>query len=312
MRLESIDDLYLTQTVAHDDAKAGAAVAVQSFGDFQNFNPHLHVLATDGCFYGNGSFKTCPTPQAKDLEEPFRYEVFKMLKAEGKINNVVIENMMNWRHSGFNVHCGNAIWPHNEEGLENLARYIIRASFSQERMTYIAADDSADGVAKVLYESKDGKATKTFDALDWLAQLVSHIPTKGEQMVRYYGFYSNKSRGLRKKTGIDDAVPALIESEVSSKEFRKNWARLIQKIYDVDPLLCPKCLGSMRIIAFIEEEQLVKKILKHLNLWDVRRKPPARAHGPPTEAFIIYDESSSPGADDYIIDADYPIEMYAS
>ena len=84
------------QTVAHDDAKAGAAVAVQSFGDFQNFNPHLHVLATDGCFYGNGSFKACPTPQAKDLEEPFRHEVFKMLKAEGKINDVVIENMMNW------------------------------------------------------------------------------------------------------------------------------------------------------------------------------------------------------------------------
>ena len=75
------------------------------------------------------------------------------------------------------MYCGNAIWSHNEEGLENLARYIIRASFSQERMTYIAADDSADlpvrdrtqtgGVAKVLYESKDGKATKTIDALDW-------------------------------------------------------------------------------------------------------------------------------------------------
>jgi hypothetical protein len=73
-------------------------------------------------------------------------------------------------------------------------------------MTYIAADDSADGVAKVLYESKDGKATKTFGALDWLAQLVTHIPTKGEQMVRYYGFYSNKSRGLRKKAGTDDQV----------------------------------------------------------------------------------------------------------
>jgi len=61
---------------------------------------------------------------------------------------------------------------------------------------------------------------------------VTHIPNKGEQMVRYYGygFYSNKSRGLRKKAGTDDAVPALIESELSSKEFRKNWARLIQKI----------------------------------------------------------------------------------
>ena len=47
-------------------------------------------------------------------------------------------------------------------------------------------------------------------------------------------FYSNKSRGLRKKAGTDDQVPALIESEISSKEFRKNWARLMQKIYSVE------------------------------------------------------------------------------
>jgi len=221
----------------------------------------------------------------------------------------VIENMLNWHHSGFNVYCGNAIWPHNEEGLENLARYIIRASFSQERMTYIPTNDSSDG-AKVVYESKDGKASKTFDALDWLAQLTIHIPNRGEQMVRYYGFYSNKSRGLRKKAGSDDEVPALIESEVSQKEFRKNWARLIQKIYHVDPLVCPKCLGTMKIISFIEDEQLVKKILKHLNLWHVKRKPPARANGPPTETFITYDDSPSPGADDYLIDSDYPTETY--
>ena len=164
--------------------------------------------------------------------------------------------------------------------------------------------------AKFIYESKDAKTSKTFDALDWLAQLVTHIPNKGEQMVRYYGFFSNKSRGLRKKAGIDEAVPALIESEVSSKEFRKNWARLIQKIYHVDPLLCPKCLGFMRIIAFIENEQLVKKILKHLGLWGVKRKPPPRANSPPAESFIIYDESSSPGVDDYLIDVQYPIESY--
>jgi hypothetical protein len=66
----------------------------------------------------------------------------------------------------------------------------------------------------------------------------------------------------------------------------------------------------MRIIAFIEDEQLVKKILQHLNLWDVKSKPPPCANGPPTESFIIYNESSSPSADDYLIDADYPMETY--
>jgi len=49
-------------------------------------------------------------------------------------------------------------------------------------------------------------------------------------MVRYYGYYSNKSRGMRIKAGKDDEVPALIDSAISRKAFRKNWARLIQKI----------------------------------------------------------------------------------
>ena len=128
-------------------------------------------------------------------------------------------------------------------------------------------------------------------------------------MVRYYGFYSNKSRGLRIKAGTDDQVPALIDSDISRKAFRKNWARLIQKIYNVNPLLCPKCSGSMRIISLIDDAEIIKKILKHLGLWDVKHKPPARANGPPTESFIIYDESSSPGADDYLMDADYPIDL---
>ena len=82
---------------------AGAAVAVHTFGDFQQFNPHLHIIATDGCFAGSGTFIKAPDARAKDLEELFRYEVLKMLKAQGKITEAVIENMLSWHHSGFNV-----------------------------------------------------------------------------------------------------------------------------------------------------------------------------------------------------------------
>ncbi len=68
---------------------------MQSFDDFLGYYFHLHVIGADGCFYGNGSFKTCPTPNPNDLADLFRYEVFKMLKAEGKINDLIIENIMN-------------------------------------------------------------------------------------------------------------------------------------------------------------------------------------------------------------------------
>jgi hypothetical protein len=57
----------------------------------------------------------------------------------------------------------------------------------------------------------------------------SHIPDKGEQMVRYYGYYSNISRGRRRKEDQDGLIPYTIELEEDSKENRKNWARLIKK-----------------------------------------------------------------------------------
>jgi hypothetical protein len=87
---------YLKQSVPFDEAFPGAAIAVHTFGDFQQFNPHLHLIATDGCFSNGGTFTKSPGPAPKDLYELFRYEVLKMLKAEGKINDAVIENMLCW------------------------------------------------------------------------------------------------------------------------------------------------------------------------------------------------------------------------
>lgn len=175
-----------------------------------------------------------------------------------------------WRHSGFNVFCGNRILPKDETAMENLARYIIRASFSQERMRYLEHEGT------VIYTAKDGRTNKNFPAMEWLAAMCSHIPNRGEQMVRYYGYYSNVSRGKRKETGTDDDIPCILEPVERNKALRKNWARLIQKIYQVDPLVCPKCQGVMQIISFIEDQQVIRDILTHLELWLFRSRPPPK------------------------------------
>ena len=53
---------------------------------------------------------------------------------------------------------------------------------------------------------------------------------------------------------------------------------LIKRVYHADPLLCPRCGGTMKIIAFIEARQqdVIRKILEHCGLW---KDPPSR--GPP-------------------------------
>ena len=118
--------------MSQDDAVPGSVIAIQSFGDFLGYNPHLHVLASDGCFHGNGMFTVAPRFETKQLEKIFRHNVFKMLMLKEKITEDLVHMMMPWRRSGFNVSCGPRIQPGDEQAMENLARYIIRASFSQE------------------------------------------------------------------------------------------------------------------------------------------------------------------------------------
>jgi hypothetical protein len=109
----------------------------------------------------------------------------------------------------------------------------------------------------------------------------SHIPNRGEQIVRYYGYYSNVSRGKRQKEGRDDLIPCILEPQGDEKIFRRNWARLIQKIYEADPLVCPKCQEVMRVISSIEDPSVIRAILDHLGIRLVRSRPPPTSHDRP-------------------------------
>ena len=81
------------------------------------------------------------------------------------------------------------------------------------------------------------------------------------------------------KSDQDKLISSIFEPDGTFKEYRKNWARRIQKIYEVDPLTCPKCSGKMKVIVVIEDKEVIKKILKHLGLWDLKAIPPAEQLG---------------------------------
>ena len=74
--------------------------------------------------------------------------------------------------------------------------------------------------------------------------------------------------------------------------------RLDKKIYEVDPLLCPKCKGSMRIIAFIEDCKVIRKILDYLGIYEFKRdRPPPKR----LQTADLFDDFAQ---NDYI-DSDY-------
>ena len=78
--------------------------------------------------------------------------------------------------------------------MQRLAQYIIRNPFSVAKMQVNRSGDL------ILYRSgmnaKINRNFQVFTACDFIAAITQHIPDKRFQMVRYYGWYSNKSGTL--------------------------------------------------------------------------------------------------------------------
>jgi hypothetical protein len=117
--------------------------------------------------------------------------------------------------------------------------------------------------------------------LEWIARLTSHIPDWGIQLVHYYGAYSNAHRWIARRREVFVRVPP--EDEPSDPPRpdstwlaarRKSWARLIHRVYEVDPLLC-RCGERMRVVGFITQAPVIRKILDHIG----RRFDPLKLPG---------------------------------
>jgi len=162
---------------------------------------------------------------------------------------------------------------------------VLRPSFAGTRLQF----DPQEG--QIEYHTSKG-IRRRMDALDWIALVTSHIPDVHEQMVRYYGRYSNASRGKRKKatnqrlsqpSAASSSAESDSEADRFSRERRRNWARFLKKIYEIDPLRG----FAMEIIAFIEQPAVIRKILRHLQLWQrPPRSPPPPLFPDKLEAFL--------------------------
>lgn len=99
-------------------------------------------------------------------------------------------------------------------------------------------------------------------------------PDKGQVMIRYFGLYANAHRGkVRKSEKVAGKLLIIIEEECPRIP-RRGRAEMIRKVYEVDPLVCSKCGGTMKVVAFITAYPVVDKIINHLKLTFMAERPP--------------------------------------
>jgi len=265
------------------NSPSGIVLAFQSFGDFLRYNPHFHFLILEGGFDEHGNFIYIPIRDLSEMKEYFRHLVISHFKDTGLLYHKMALNLLSWKHSGFNINNSIRIMGNDNKAREALAQYIARCPISLDKIIYESFKGKV--IFKTKYNAYFKENLKVFDAVEFIGQTVQHIPIPRIRLIRYYGLYSSKSRGkwkdwdhvarlaplgwkeqngTEKQEEDDNNNESCNEDNVSSNKNKASWARLITKIYEVDPLVCPKCGSEMRIIAVITDGYEINKILKHL------------------------------------------------
>jgi len=175
----------------------------------------------------------------------------------------------------------------DQETQESLSEYIARPPSSLKKIRY----EPFKGLVlfHTTYSEYFKENVHLFDALDFLAELTQHLPPKGVRLIRRYGLYSSRTKGRwLKMPYVTERAPAgwrktHLESEqktssvntydeVELTQQKQAWAQLIAKIYEVEPLECPKCGYDIKVVAVIEDPDEIRRILRHLV--KIGRSPP--------------------------------------
>ena len=267
---------YVRAALGERDAVPGLVVCVQTFGSVAHFHPHLHVLMSDGGFRRDGTFVPLPAPDAAVLEELWRRLVLAEFVRRGWLEEDAAAAMLAWPHSGFGGYLGPRIA--EREAQLRVARYSARAPVAESRLRY----DAERAEVELVSDRADGPyaGVHRLTALEFLARWVDHVPDRHEVRVRYAGAYATRRRVWWRRRGVElvASPPVVTPPEPAAdgpalRARRRRWAELLRLVFQVDVEVCPRCGGESRIIGFVTQPAVVRRILAHLE----RRGVEARA-----------------------------------
>ena len=274
---ESLRDAFRAR-LGLPDGRIAAAAAVHTFGDYLVFHPHLHVFAADGLFDEEGRFHSMPDESLAPVTELFRHRFLQILRDGKHLSAQKVTELLSWKHSGFHIDGGEKpVAPGDTKGRQRLAEYLLRAPFSLQKIHWNPRTKT------VIYRSRRSWRTKrnfeVFKATDFLAAAIDHIPPRGHQTIRYYGLYSNKSRGLPRPSAAltestgekpTTAKPPIIPPppKVTARAMRPLWRDLILRVWGADPLQCPCCKGTMKVVDTFFRAGEIKFFLRLHGLWE--------------------------------------------
>jgi hypothetical protein len=153
----------------------------------------------------------------------------------------------------------------NQRGkLERLVRYVSRPAVAVERL-------SLTGRGQVRYRLKtpyrDGTTHIVLVPVDLVARRAALVPPPRAHLTRYHGVFAphaapraaltpaGRGPGARRRAGMAESP--------TPPHVAMNWARRLQRVFGIEIEQCARCGGRIKVVASIEEPELIERILTH-------------------------------------------------
>ncbi len=160
------------------------------------------------------------------------------------------------------LHAGVAAQAWERDKLERLCRYISRPALSEKRLSLTSA-------GYIRYKLKtpysDGTTHVIFEPLDFISKLASLVPKPRVNLTRFHGVFAPNSKHRTLVTPTRRGK-SLQEENKTPREKRRamTWAQRLKRVFNIDVETCVQCGGSVKVIACIEDQVVIDKILSHL------------------------------------------------
>jgi hypothetical protein len=113
----------------------GCVVSLQTYGAYgANFNPHAHVLVSDGVFTRQGEFLPLHSVDPASIMQVFRRLLLERLHQAERLSESFMHNLLSWVHPGFSVFAGPRVHAASVTSLESQGRYITRPALAMDAL----------------------------------------------------------------------------------------------------------------------------------------------------------------------------------
>lgn len=247
--------------------KIGAVSFFQNFGNTLNVHPHFHLVVADGVFSAEEDSlifceSTLSFEDIADIEDCIRERVLRYFGRRGFFTKEEISTMLSYETSGFSLDAAVRVESWDRDGLERLVRYCARPPFKSENLR----KNGLWLTYRFPKPTHTGQTSTNIEPLDFLEKISKFIPYPRRHRRRYHGVFApnsplrQKVAANAKKRPLSSIPPHQQEAATKTEKVSLNWAKLIARIYEVNPLIC-QCGKEIKITAFVTHSAEIRRIL---------------------------------------------------